>query len=115
MAYPVSTCHISSRHGPPWHILLRRDIAKVNISIFRGECMHSSPADWPEELSPHQVYNLVSSGKMLKISQTGGSGSLGVTLPKDEMRKRGIKAGDAVLLLPTDDPDTFELHFPPQE
>ena len=77
--------------------------------------MHSSPADWSEEIPPHQVFNLVSSGQMLKITLTGGSGSLGVTLPKDEMRKRGLKAGDAVLLLPTDDPDTFELHFPPQE
>jgi hypothetical protein len=38
-----------------------------------------------------------------------------VTLPKDELRKRELEAGDAVVLLPTDDPDTFELHFPPQE
>ena len=77
--------------------------------------MHSSPADWAEDLPPHQLFNLVSSGKKLKIVPTGGSGSLGVTLPKDELRKRELEAGDAVVLLPTDDPDTFELHFPPQE
>lgn len=77
--------------------------------------MHSSRADWSEDLPPQQLFNLISSGKKLKIVPTGGSGSLGITLPKEELRERGLDAGDAVVMLPTDDPDTFELHFPPQE
>jgi hypothetical protein len=77
--------------------------------------MHSRQADWSEELPPHQLFNLASSVQKLTIVPTGGSGSLGVTLPKEEFRRRGLNAGDAVVLLPTDDPDTFELHFPPQE
>ena len=49
------------------------------------------------------------------LIRIGGSGSLGITLPKDELDKRGIEAGDQVLLLPSDDPDAFTLYFPPEE
>lgn len=49
------------------------------------------------------------------LVRIGGSGSLGITLPKDELEERGIEAGDEVVILPGDSPDTFELHFPPQD
>lgn len=67
------------------------------------------------EMAPQQIYNLVAEGTKLKIVKTGGSGSLGITLPKDELRQRDLGAGDEVVILPGDDPDTFELHLPPQD
>lgn len=69
-------------------------------------------ASRPGEVPPRQIYDLVTEGTKLKVVKTGGSGSLGVTLPKAELTKRGIGPGDEVVLLPGDDPDTFELYLP---
>ena len=49
------------------------------------------------------------------LIRTGGSGSLGITLPKEEVEKHGLEAGDEVVLLPGDDPNVFTLYFPPEE
>lgn len=49
------------------------------------------------------------------IIRIGGSGSLGITLPKEALDKRGFEAGDQVVLLPSDHPDAFTLYFPPDE
>ncbi len=49
------------------------------------------------------------------LIRIGGSGSLGITLPKDELDKRGIEAGDRVVILPGDEPDSVKLYFPPDE
>lgn len=67
------------------------------------------------EMPPRQVYNLVAKGAKLKLVRTGGSGSLGITLPKEELRERDLEAGDEVVLVPADSPDTFKLHLPPQD
>lgn len=50
---------------------------------------------------------------MSKLIQMGGSGSLGITLPKEKLEKRGLEAGDEVGILTTSDPDVLEIHLPP--
>lgn len=49
------------------------------------------------------------------LTSTGGSGSLGITLPKEVLEERNLDVGDEIVLLPSDEPDTFTLYFPPQE
>lgn len=67
------------------------------------------------EMPPREIYDLVATGTKLKIVRTGGSGSLGITLPKKELQKRGLGPGDHVVFIPGKDPDTFELHLPPED
>lgn len=50
---------------------------------------------------------------MAKLVKMGGSGSLGITLPKDMLDERGLEAGDEVGIVTTDDPDVLEIHLPP--
>lgn len=45
----------------------------------------------------------------------GGSGSLGITLPKEKLRKRDLEAGDEVGIVTTSDPNVLEIHLPPVE
>lgn len=73
--------------------------------------MHSQEGEMP----PREIYNLVAEGARHTIVKTGGSGSLGITLPKEELEKRGLGPGDDVVIIPGDSPDTFKLHLPPQD
>ena len=50
--------------------------------------------------------------KTAPLIRIGGSGSLGITLPKEELEQRGIEAGDEVVLLPSDDPNSFTVYLP---
>jgi antitoxin component of MazEF toxin-antitoxin module len=50
---------------------------------------------------------------MAKLVRMGGSGSLGITLPKAKLRKRGLEAGDEVGIVTTADPNILEIHLPP--
>ena len=67
------------------------------------------------EMPPREIFNLVAEGARHTIVKTGGSGSLGITLPKEELKKRGLGPGDDVVIIPGDSPNTFELHLPPQD
>lgn len=67
------------------------------------------------EMPPREIFNLVADGARHTIVKTGGSGSLGITLPKDELKKRGLGPGDDVVIIPGDSPNTFELHLPPED
>ncbi len=49
------------------------------------------------------------------LVRIGGSRSLGITLPKDELEQRGIVAGDQVVLILTEDPDAFTVYVPTDE
>lgn len=73
------------------------------------------PSSQRGDLPPRQIFDLVAEGIKLKIVKTGGSGSLGITLPRDELRKRDLGAGDDVVMLPTEKPNTFELRLPPDD
>lgn len=67
------------------------------------------------DVPPRELYQLVTEGTNLTLTPTGGSGSLGITLPKTELRKRGLVSGDEVMLLPDEEPDTFKLYLPPND
>lgn len=49
---------------------------------------------------------------MAKLVKMGGSGSLGITLPKEKLDERGLKAGDEVGIVTTDDPNVLKIHLP---
>lgn len=67
------------------------------------------------EMPSREIFNLVAEGARHTIVKTGGSGSLGITLPKEELEKRDLGAGDDVVIVPGDAPNMFELHLPPQD
>lgn len=48
---------------------------------------------------------------MAKLVEMGGSGSLDITLPMDNIDVRGLEAGDEVGIVTTDDPDVFRIHL----
>jgi antitoxin component of MazEF toxin-antitoxin module len=52
---------------------------------------------------------------MAKLVKMGGSGSLGITLPKDKLDEHGLEAGDEVGIVTTDDPDILQIHLPPKQ
>lgn len=52
---------------------------------------------------------------MAKLVKMGGSGSLGITLPKDKLDERALEAGDEVGIVTTADPDVLEIHLPSRE
>lgn len=49
---------------------------------------------------------------MAKLVKMGGTGSLGITLPKEKLDERGLEAGDEVGIVSTDDPDVLKIHLP---
>lgn len=49
------------------------------------------------------------------LIRVDGSESLGIALPKDELERRGIQAGDTVVLVPSNDPDSFTRYMPPPD
>lgn len=51
---------------------------------------------------------------MAKLVKMGGSGSLGITLPKGKLAERDLEAGDEVGIVTTQDPDVLEVHLPPK-
>ena len=64
------------------------------------------------EIPSREIINLVAEGTERTIVKTGGSGSLGITLPKDELEKRGLGVGDQVIIMPGESPQTLVIHLP---
>lgn len=52
---------------------------------------------------------------MAKLVKIGGSGSLGITLPKENLDERGLEAGDEVGIVTTDDPDVLKIYLPAKQ
>ena len=52
------------------------------------------------EIPPREIINLVAEGTKRTIVKTGGSGSLGITLPKEKLENCGLEEGDQVIIMP---------------
>jgi len=73
--------------------------------------MASDDAPRGDEPAPEEARKAFESYRRLTIMETGGSGSLGVTFPKDEVERQDKDAGDPVLFHSVDGANKWELYL----
>ena len=90
----------------------RHDMSRLGMNLCATRTYLESMPSQTRELPSREIINLVAEGTERTIVKTGGSGSLGITLPKDELKKRGLGVGDQVIIMPGDSPQTLVIHLP---
>lgn len=84
-------------------------------SLLQTGLPHSTLPSCASHRTRPVKYHLDVNGIKLEFVEARGSGSLGITLLREELRKTDLWDGDDVAMLPTEKPNTFKLRLPPDD